>query len=199
MAGALAGLLHSLAECIRFAGLSWNLGLFVALTGLAAKYAGAPQLVSASPMISSMQIKCARIRPEVLSTAPGGAPKSRQRFIPAGGHGNAPVPSNSIHYSAGRFIECAENQDSGRCAKLNVRNVRLHGCVSSPKEKTMKNKSGVKNPVRTATEISDESFWADASHARDPERSFRITQQIDKAIREHDRNVRRKLPMPNPA
>ena len=63
----------------------------------------------------------------------------------------------------------------------------------------MKNKSGLKNPVRSATEMSDESFWAAASHARDPKGSFKITQQIDKAIREHDRNVRRKLPMPNPA
>jgi len=63
----------------------------------------------------------------------------------------------------------------------------------------MKNKSRIKNPEPIATEISDESFWAAASHARDPEGSFKITQQIDRAIREHDRNVRRKPPMPNPA
>jgi len=63
----------------------------------------------------------------------------------------------------------------------------------------MKNKSKLKGLVRTAKEISDELFWAAASHARDPDGSFKITQQIDKAIREHERNVGRKLPLPNPA
>lgn len=62
----------------------------------------------------------------------------------------------------------------------------------------MKNKSKVKRLVRSAKEISDELFWEAASQARDPDIIFRITQLIDKAITEHEGNVRGKLPASNP-
>jgi hypothetical protein len=61
----------------------------------------------------------------------------------------------------------------------------------------LKNKLKVKSLIRTAKEVSDEMFWAAAAHARDPIGSFKITQEIDKAIRAHESNVR-KHPGSNP-
>jgi hypothetical protein len=58
----------------------------------------------------------------------------------------------------------------------------------------VKNKPQAKNFARTTKEISEELFWKAASHARDPVGSSEITQQIDKTIREHEGNVRRKSP-----
>lgn len=45
--------------------------------------------------------------------------------------------------------------------------------------------------ARTVKEISDELFWEAASRERDPAKSLKITEQINKTITEHEGNVRR--------
>jgi hypothetical protein len=57
--------------------------------------------------------------------------------------------------------------------------------------RNMKIKPKQKPVVRTAKEMSDESFWRAASRERDPGKSRRITELIDNAITEHEGNVRR--------
>jgi hypothetical protein len=48
-----------------------------------------------------------------------------------------------------------------------------------------------KNTVLPAYETAFELFWEVAAHERDPGRNLKITQQIDQAIREHEKNVSR--------
>jgi hypothetical protein len=46
--------------------------------------------------------------------------------------------------------------------------------------------------ARTKKEISEELFWQTAAREREPAKNLHITQQIDKAISEHEKNVSRK-------
>jgi hypothetical protein len=55
----------------------------------------------------------------------------------------------------------------------------------------MATKRRFNNIVLPVTETLVESFWEVAAHERDPKKNFKITQQIDQAIREHERNVSR--------
>jgi len=63
----------------------------------------------------------------------------------------------------------------------------------------MKNKTKVNPVARTAKERSEDQFWDEASRERDPAKNLKITEQINKAIVEHEGNVRRKLSVPAPA
>ena len=63
----------------------------------------------------------------------------------------------------------------------------------------MKNKTKVMPVTRTAKQRSDDLFWDQASRERDPAKNLKITEQINRAIIEHEVNVRGKLSLTAPA
>jgi hypothetical protein len=68
----------------------------------------------------------------------------------------------------------------------------LRTCPANSNEpRTMAAKRRFDNTILPVSETSDESFWEVAAHERDPKKNSKITQQIDHAIREHERNVSR--------
>jgi hypothetical protein len=54
---------------------------------------------------------------------------------------------------------------------------------------TMTNKQKVKDALPTAKKTSDDLFWEAASQEREPAKILIITQQIEKAMKEHEKNV----------
>jgi hypothetical protein len=89
-----------------------------------------------------------------------------------------------VNHEIGRIAVC----QNGGCLVTIIANLfRTH-----PNEhRTMVANRRFDNTVLPASEPSIESFWEIAAHERDPKKNSKITQQIDDAIREHERNVSR--------